>query len=505
MKFLKPSIATLFNLLFLLGATQSQSLSFKVHEWGTFTSLCGSDGSRLNGLYKEEEKLPDFTYSIGSDNSFGNYYYNIVGRFPNLSLEDDGKGVGNVELSNVNVKMETPVLYFYSNDSFLVDAKVMFTHGLITQYFPNASLTFPSSIQNWGNIDFSDPATTNSIRWNAKVHSSVSAQLAKKQGETNTWTAPRATDANLVQVGGKYEKFLFYRGVGNFDLPVKTYFDEKANLVVQNNYPDKIPYFFVYDKEENGDTKVWFTGAIEAKESKTIQVSSVVLSPDAFNAKLAEFQVALTSAGLFDKESAAMLNTWKTSYFGKPGLRVFWIVPRKFTDDLLPLTLTPTAEDIQRVLIGRSEIMTPVQEKQMYDAYKRDKKLSLFFTDRFIEAYKERMAYLDNNPSSLQAVFNKAIASVSTSRAINVSGMETVIIYPNPTQSNLSIAIQHVSNGNVSVSISDITGRNIIQFSEMPGNSFYQKDLNLAQLAAGMYLVNVQTATKKYVFRVVKE
>src|SRR5688500_3534809 len=36
---------------------------FVVHEWGTFTSMQGSDGVVLEGLTREEEALPSFVYS----------------------------------------------------------------------------------------------------------------------------------------------------------------------------------------------------------------------------------------------------------------------------------------------------------------------------------------------------------------------------------------------------------------------------------------------------------
>ena len=35
-----------------------------VHEWGTFTSMQGSDGITLEGLHWEEEALPRFVHSL---------------------------------------------------------------------------------------------------------------------------------------------------------------------------------------------------------------------------------------------------------------------------------------------------------------------------------------------------------------------------------------------------------------------------------------------------------
>ncbi len=35
---------------------------FTLHEWGTFTSVSGSDGVLLPGLQGEEERLPGFVF-----------------------------------------------------------------------------------------------------------------------------------------------------------------------------------------------------------------------------------------------------------------------------------------------------------------------------------------------------------------------------------------------------------------------------------------------------------
>ena len=67
---------------------------FTVHEWGTFTSVVGSDGRMLPGLEVEEERVPNFVHSL-------------AGFAPaNKGWDRPVRGV--------TVKMETPVLYFYS-------------------------------------------------------------------------------------------------------------------------------------------------------------------------------------------------------------------------------------------------------------------------------------------------------------------------------------------------------------------------------------------------------
>ena len=50
-----------------------------------------------------------------------------------------------------------------------------------------------------------------------------------------------------------------------------------------------------------------------------------------------------------------MLNTWKASYFQKAGLRVFYIVPRAWTDYFLPLEFSVPAR-VNRVIVGRIDL-----------------------------------------------------------------------------------------------------------------------------------------------------
>jgi hypothetical protein len=71
---------------------------------------------------------------------------------------------------------------------------------------------------------------------------------------------------------------------------------------------------------------------------------------------------ALQSAGLFAAEAKAMLDTWSISYFKSPGLRLFFVLPREWIDAVLPLRLSRPA-DVERVMIGRIELITPEQRQ----------------------------------------------------------------------------------------------------------------------------------------------
>ena len=67
---------------------------------------------------------------------------------------------------------------------------------------------------------------------------------------------------------------------------------------------------------------------------------------------------ALMADGLFDDEAEAMLNTWELGISRAAGQRLFFIVPRAWTDAVLPLEVSQEA-DIVRTMVGRIELTTP--------------------------------------------------------------------------------------------------------------------------------------------------
>ena len=96
------------------------------HEWGTFTSIAGETGQAV-------EWLP----------------LNTPGDLP--SFVEHFRGTGFKVGLGGTIRMETPVLYFYSIHDTTVDVSVSFFHGLITEWYPRATHTEPSSsLENVG-------------------------------------------------------------------------------------------------------------------------------------------------------------------------------------------------------------------------------------------------------------------------------------------------------------------------------------------------------------------
>ncbi|HTU25192.1 MAG TPA: hypothetical protein VMF30_07330, partial [Pirellulales bacterium] len=72
----------------------------------------------------------------------------------------------------------------------------------------------------------------------------------------------------------------------------------------------------------------------------------------------------LVEAGLFDDEATAMLATWRRPYFTSPGLRLFFVVPRAWTDARLPLRISRPCH-VERVLMARIELISPEQRAML--------------------------------------------------------------------------------------------------------------------------------------------
>jgi hypothetical protein len=460
-------------LIFLAASIPGIAQHLTVHEWGTFTTMQGSDGTTLSGLYLEEESLPGFVY-------------HHEGFAPDSLVLL--KGLYKPVLQ-ATVKMETPVLYFYAQQGMSdVTVHVDFPPGTISQWYPQRSDGETGNLQE--SIDLGK-AYNGWIEWKADVLAPGTkiGLSAPEDQATHTWVAPRATDANLVQTHkGEVEHFLFYRGVANFGVPLHTAFNTAGELVLTNTGDEAIPYLLIYDKATDTPFDIWWTGPLAAGESRVIARPSDPITEEMRKMYMAEFEQQLTAAGLYQKESAAMLNTWNQSYFNSSGLRVFWIVPRGFTDRILPIRIKPEPNELERVLVGRSEVMTPALEKEIAADYSSGNR-GKWEKDRYLLAYDERMKQLQeqiaSTPSGLRT--NEMLHAAFT------------------TQGMLEITGRFESAGMVKIAMSNLLGQPLIARSEESRNGILQSQFNANELPAGVYFLTVQIGDRQWVRKMVKE
>ena len=340
-----------------------------VHEWGTFTSIAGEDGMALDWRpLAATNDLPGFVHEMAATTNAG-------------GLRHDCQ---KCDLT-AKIRMETPVLYFYTDRDTDVTVRVDFPKGTITEWYPSAR-TVGSSI-DWGRV---------AVLPHTSTHLPVETGL-------NHYYAARETEAALVRVcntngrATEFEKFLFYRGVGGFDLPVSVKLDGNR---VQFAGLGGISQVIVF---ENRGGKVGFR--VVAVDADTVTVERPVLG-DSLAALLAAMQQTLVSRGLYEKEAKAMLETWRDSWF-EEGLRVFYVLPRPMTDGVLPITISPQPAQLVRVLVGRIEIITPEIENGIRAELQRLKnpspevraaaRAALRRQGRFAEPVLKRLLREDNN------------------------------------------------------------------------------------------------------------
>jgi hypothetical protein len=353
---------------------------FTLHEWGTFTSVSGSDGVLLPGLQSEEEALPGFVYQHDG-------------------MPPAPKGYAR-PLHNVTIKMETPVIYFYTDRPFNAQVHVGFNGGSISQWFPARSggeTPPPTPVpalfgSQGGDIDFATPYH-GSIDWNVQVDppSVDDSATVFKPHETLIWTRPRQADSALVRTAdGAAEKFLFYRGVGNFTLPVKFTLSDDRTLQIENDSDVAIPAILIFNHPHYDKAGFTLLGPLGAHQTRTVELANLTISTNWEQGVYQAMRAGLIKAGLYPKEADAMLQTWWRSYFERPGLRAFWIVPESFTSAVLPLTVEPAPQQQSRVLVGRSELLTPSFEQELVKQFAQTNQNPWQF-DRYFLAFQARV------------------------------------------------------------------------------------------------------------------
>jgi hypothetical protein len=95
---------------------------------------------------------------------------------------------------------------------------------------------------------------------------------------------------------------------------------------------------------------------------------------------------SLVNAGLYEKEALAMVETWQDSWF-EEGMRVFYIVPRRFVDSQLALKVTPAPAAVVRVFVGRVEVLSPWTQQLIESALTNGDVPTLTKFGRFLDPF----------------------------------------------------------------------------------------------------------------------
>lgn len=231
-------------------AAPGKSADYVAHEWGTFTSLQGADGVQIDWRPSIGVDLPGFVY---------NY----------LKPESNDLGMTSGSLfakawQTAKQRMETPVIYFYSDKDLKIDVQVDFPEGIHTEWYPRVSAVGPSfgGITNdAGNQP--NPISKSLIRWDNVqiIGNDASGKHAANEsllndGVKSHYYAARETDANLIRFDSskpgdsktETDRFLFYRGIGRFQAPlITTVASNERAIHVSNTGSEALRHLFLLE------------------------------------------------------------------------------------------------------------------------------------------------------------------------------------------------------------------------------------------------------------------
>jgi hypothetical protein len=356
--------------------TPSSDPALTAHEWGTFTSIAGKDGQAAYWLpLTGSTDLPAF-----------------VEHFQTPDFKGGLRGT---------VRMETPVLYFYTNRATTVSVRVSFSQGLITEWYPHADRVEPVGLQTqarmvayYNDWNRRQKQPDSSISWDSITLEPSSSPTLPGGDRANHYYAARQTSSTPLriktQTGDQTEKFLFYRGVASFSVPMAVKLTQGEKVVAQNLTTQEIPAMLLF--ERRGD-KLGFRVADASASQPTLDPPELNANMDSLKQAVEDMLIA---QGLYQDEAQAMFETWRDSWF-EEGSRLLYIVPRQFVDSVLPLSISPVPAQTVRVFVGRLELVTPATQRAVEQALVTHDQSTLNHYGRFLAPILETMIASEKN------------------------------------------------------------------------------------------------------------
>jgi hypothetical protein len=417
---LAPAAVVCVAFLIAVDAHTLPSDGLTVHEWGTFTSVAGEDGAAVEwDALGCKNDLPSFVNDYG----YRGFKWRLQG----------------------TVRMETPVLYFYSSRELDARVKVAFPQGVITEWYPKAENQVyrksgaDGSLQpvpaNLNGIDTSLRTLTGAIEWkNVKIQPRATPILPV--GGPSRYYAARQTDATPLAVDDQEEKFLFYRGVGRFPVPLSVRVAGDGKVLVENRGKESVASVILFENRQGRIGHRTLIGAGDSEGESHLEdgkwgdavEGSVTLDLPTLDGSLPQLrhvlETLLIGHGLFPKEAHAMVETWQDSWF-EEGSRLIYIVPSAAVDTILPLQVTPTPSRTVRVFVGRIELVTPATTQFVESAVAKGDWAAVDRYSRFLDPILERM--YPGNPDKVSGIeqrfqnlqgFLKAGCGAGTSQSV---------------------------------------------------------------------------------------
>jgi len=179
-------------------------------------------------------------------------------------------------------------------------------------------------------------------------------------------------------VASQKERFLFYRGVGWFAPPLSATMSATGEATVWSPSNEPLGDIIVFDN--HGGRIAW---GVQRGSTGRLTMARPAVDDDVTGLQR-ELVKTLVANGLYAKEAEAMVATWTDSWF-EEGTRIFYVVPRATVDAILPLAITPMPQQVERVFVGRLELVSAASREAVRSALIANDRAALAKYGRFLE------------------------------------------------------------------------------------------------------------------------
>src|SRR5581483_309553 len=215
-----------------------------------------------------------------------------------------------------------PVIYFYADREFNVDVDVQFPNGFVTEWFPQVARIGPAKLIESSPRTAADWISGDSrVQWNGVrvrppgTHPETGSTLPVDKTGSHYYAA-RETDAAFLAVNAEgapepeREKFLFYRGAGNFATPLVVTMSSDTTVTLSNAGPSALSHLFALNVR-NGKAEAVVLDTLPPGARRSFSFVAVEPpTPQDLVMPVLEREVAagLASEGLYAREAEAMVH-----------------------------------------------------------------------------------------------------------------------------------------------------------------------------------------------------
>lgn len=326
-----------------------------VHEWGSMQHHMGTTTSEFDLMGENQADLPSFVKVWSEQPALG------------------------------PILIRKPILYFYTQEKMKVNVTARFPEGILTQWYPDVTTFAP---QRDGRIrpgNNQAQSRNGTLSWQQiELDPETDASMFANVRENHPWWhLARDTDATPVRVAqkgranridaGTVERFLFYRGAGEYKPMVQPTRDKASD-----DFSVTVPFsqidlrgVFLVRVNDSGAT-ITHAPVLKAEGTMTLAGPEAVKPPqEAAAIAKAQLIESLEAAGLFSKEAQGLVDIWGDDMFTTPGERLLYLMPSNEVERVLPLTIQPEPKQLVRTLIAWVELSTPEAEKRIMNLIKQ--------------------------------------------------------------------------------------------------------------------------------------